>query len=140
MGNDNILKSMTSFSTHITNLNKIFKNIKSEIVADFVHSDQYGLIITTNNITSSSNLSTIENYIKNVNNMKLNDIMIPHLSWSKSYLKIIVIPYLMENTNILINSSIFEAIIKNTHIFNNVILTSKPQVIKTLPKLDIVII
>jgi len=74
MSNDNILKFMTSSSSHITNLNRAFKNIKSEIVADF---DQHRLIITTNKIVSPSDLYTIENYIKNVNNIKSNNIITP---------------------------------------------------------------
>jgi len=137
MSNDNILKFITSSSSHITNLNRAFKNIKSEIVADF---DQHRLIITTNKIVSPSDLCTIENYIKNVNNIKSNNIITPWLPQSKSYLKIIGISYLMENTNTLVNSSIVKAIIKNMHIFNNVTLTSKPWVIKALPKVDMVII
>ena len=39
MSNDNISKFIISFSSHITNLNRAFKNIKSEIVADFIYSD-----------------------------------------------------------------------------------------------------
>ena len=39
-----------------------------------------------------------------------------------------------------INSSIIEIILKNNHIFNNVSLTSKPQVIKVLSKLDMAIV
>ena len=46
----------------------------------------------------------------------------------------------MEDTNILINSSIVESIIKSTHILNDVYLTSKLYVIKVSPKSDIVII
>jgi len=44
----------------------------------------------------------------------------------------------MENTNISINFSIVET--KNNHIFNNVFPTSKSQIIKALPKLDMAII
>jgi len=39
---------MTSSSLHIANLNRTFKNINSEIVADSIHFDQHRLIITTN--------------------------------------------------------------------------------------------
>ena len=48
MSNDNISKFMTSSSLHIANLNRAFKNINPEIVADSIHFDQHGLIITTN--------------------------------------------------------------------------------------------
>ena len=39
-----------------------------------------------------------------------------------------------------INSSIVKTILKNNHIFNNILLASKPQVIKALSKLDIAIV
>ena len=64
----------------------------------------------------------------------------PHLPQFKSYLKIIGIPSLIENTNIPINSSVVETILKNNYIFNNISLALKPQVIKILPKLDMVIV
>jgi len=44
----------------------------------------------------------------------------------------------MEITNIPINSSVVET--KNNHIFNNVFLTSKFQIIKALHKLDMAIV
>ena len=50
------------------------------------------------------------------------------------------IPYLIKNTNIPINSSVVETILKNNHIFNNIFLASKPQIIKALPKSNIVIV
>ena len=75
MSNDNVLNFIKSSSSHIAKLNRVFKNIKSEIVANFVQSDQYGIIITTNKVTSILDLYTIENYIKNTNNINSNDII-----------------------------------------------------------------
>ena len=49
------------------------------------------------------------------------------------------IPYLLEDTNIFITSDIVERLIKTTHIFNNVILASKPRVIKALSKSDMAV-
>jgi len=46
----------------------------------------------------------------------------------------------MENINIPISFNVVKSIIKNTHIFNDIILASKPRVIKVSPKLDMVII
>jgi len=46
----------------------------------------------------------------------------------------------MENTNMPINSSIVETILKENHIFNNISFTSKPQVIKMLSKSDMAIV
>ena len=39
MSNVNKAKFMESSSTHITNLNRVLKNIKSEVIADFIHID-----------------------------------------------------------------------------------------------------
>ena len=124
IGNNNILKIILSADNHILNINRKLKNLKSDIIADFVWADHYSFIITTNKVVLSSDLSTIKSYIKNVDSLELNDILTPHLSQSKSYLKIIGISYLVENTNIPINFSYMENMIKNTHFFNNVILVS----------------
>jgi len=65
----------------------------------------------------------------------------PHLPQSKSFLKIIDIPY-FPNGNLQehLNSLDVENIIKQNHIFNNVTLASKPRVIKVSPKSDMAII
>ena len=62
------------------------------------------------------------------------------LPQSKSYLKIISIPYLQENIITPIILSVVEDVIKKNHIFNNIILISKPCIIKVSPKLDMAII
>ena len=140
MDNNNISKFILSSNKYVTNINRALKNIKSEIMADFVHTDHCGLIIITNKVASQSDLSTIENYIKNIDVIESEDIITPHLPQSKSYLKIISTPYNLEGINIPINSSIIETIIKSIHIFNNVCLTSKPHIIKVLSKSDMMII
>ena len=73
----------------------------------------------------------------NVENVNLEYIEAPRLPQLKFYLKIICISYLMENTNM---SDFIKSIIKSNHIFNNLSLKSKPQVIETLSKSDIAII
>jgi len=90
----------------------------------------------TNKVALPSNLSTIEKYIKNINVIESDNIMVPRLSQSKSYLKILDILYLIKNTNISITSNIVERIIKSMHIFNDVVLASKLRVIKASSKLD----
>jgi len=89
----------------------------------------------TNKVVSNSELQMIENYVKTTNGVEAS-----RLPQSKFYLKIIGIPFLQENTNTSINSSIVKDIIKRNYIFNNIILASKPHIIKVSPKLDITII
>jgi len=68
--------------------------------------------IITNKVASLSNLQVIENFVRNIKNVNSEAIEISRLSQSKFYLKIIGI----------------------------LLLISKPQVIKALPKSDIAII
>ena len=75
--------------------------------------------------------------MKNINS---ENIELPRLLQSKSYLKIIGISYLIENSNISILSDFAEMIIKSNHVFNNLSLVSKLQVIKASPKFNMAII
>jgi len=88
----------------------------------------------------SLELQTIEDYIKNANHIKAEGVENPYLPQSKTYLKIIDIPYLVENTNTFIISVMVENIIKNNHIFKNIVLVLKPHIIKVSPKSDMAII
>ena len=70
---------MESSSAYITNLNRALKNIKSEVMADFVCIDQTDIIIVSNKVTSSLNLQTIKKYIKNTNLINSNKVNAPQL-------------------------------------------------------------
>ena len=58
----------------------------------------------------------------------------------KSYLKIIGLLYIQKHSNFLITPKIIEKVIKETHIFNDIVLASKPYIIKASPKSDMAII
>jgi len=47
---------MKELSTHVANINRVLKNIKSEVMADFICSDNRDIIITTNKIVSTLDL------------------------------------------------------------------------------------
>ena len=99
-----------------------------------------GITIVTNKVTLASDLQTIENYVKTANHINSTRVEVLCLSQSKSYLKIIGIPYYQENSSSPITSNVVEDIIKQNHIFNNVVLASKLHIIKVSPKLDIAIV
>ena len=55
--NNNIVKEFIKRSSeHIVNINCALKMIKSNTIANFIHVDSKGIIITTNNISSGSDL------------------------------------------------------------------------------------
>jgi len=43
---------MAKLSKHVTNINYLLKNIKLNIVADFIWADSNGIIVKTNSITT----------------------------------------------------------------------------------------
>ena len=140
MSNNNKMKFILDSSSHIANINKALKNIKLDIKADFVQSEQSDIIITTNKVATQLNLQTIEQYVKSTNHIETEKVKTPYLPQSKLYLKIIGIPYLIENTNSPITVDVVEATIKNNHIFNNIAIALRSRVIKISPKLNIAII
>ena len=126
--------------SHIININCTLKNIKSNICADFISLDSKGIIIATNNIASNSDLQKIEKYIKNSLKANDNSIASPRLPQLKSYLKIIGIPYFVDKSSTCIISEDIECILKNNHIFNDIILVSRLHIIKVSSKSDMVVV
>ena len=43
MNSDNIMRFIKKSSFYITNLNRSLKNIKSDVLVDFIHSDPLGI-------------------------------------------------------------------------------------------------
>ena len=94
----------------------------------------------TNKVALSLDLQMIENYIENAKHINVDEVEVPRLPQSKSYLKIIGIPYLYKNIVTPITLSMVKDVIKKNHIFNNIFLASKPHIIKVSPKSDMAII
>jgi len=67
MNNKNKARFVESLSKHITNLNKALKNIKLDVMTDFIHINQAGITIVTNKVTTPLDLEIIKRYIKNTN-------------------------------------------------------------------------
>jgi len=140
MSNETARKCAKDASMHIISINHAFKTIKSNIMADLICIEDKGIIISTNNVASPSDLQEIKKCVKSSLLNNADQISLPRLPQSKSYLKIIGIPYLNEQSNICISPEDIEKILKSNHIFNNVVLVSRPRVIKVSLKSDIAII
>ena len=107
----NFNKFIVLSNKHISNINRDLKNIKLDIMADFIQADHRRLVITTNKAAFTLDFNTIKRYIRNVNTINSNNIISPRLFQSKFYLKILDILYLIENTNISIFSDVAEIIL-----------------------------
>ena len=56
MSNDNTISFTKNSGLHVANINKLLRNAKSDIVVDFIRSNQIGLIIVTNKVANQSDL------------------------------------------------------------------------------------
>ena len=65
---------MAKANTHITNINRLLKGVKFTTSIDFIHADNKGILITTNNAAFASDLNIIEKYIKELNNVDYDNI------------------------------------------------------------------
>jgi len=133
-------KYIKDTSNHISSINQALKVIKLSIIANFIYVDNRDIIISTNNITSPSNLQEVKKIVKNSLQDNDDQIAFSRLPQLKSYLKIVRIPYLNKQTNACILSEDIKKILKSNYIFNNIVLASRPQVIKISPKSDMAII
>jgi len=98
MSNINQKNFMKESSAHVANLNRTLKNIKLEVTVNFVCFDTSGIIVVTNKVANLSDLQAIKHYVKDTNYINLNKVDSPRLPQSKSYLKIISLPYLQEDS------------------------------------------
>ena len=61
--NSNIF--MKNSTTHVANINRLLRNVKLEVLVDYIRSDPLGISVITNKISLQSNLQIIDQYVKN---------------------------------------------------------------------------
>ena len=133
---------MKNSSTHVANINRSLRNAKSNVLVDYIRSDNTGISVVVNKIAQQSDISIINNYLKNLNDINSLQVEDAHLLMSKSYLKITRIPYFpyLDNRQTKLSSDDIQNILKQNHIFDNISLASKPRVIKVSPKSDMALV
>ena len=48
INNNTFIRNLT---THVANINRLFKNTKSEVLVDYIHSDFLGILVVTNKVS-----------------------------------------------------------------------------------------
>jgi len=123
----------------ITNINTGLKNSNSKTIANFIKLVDNRVIININQATLS-HMSVIIKIIKNTTNINSNSIKNSHLPKSKLYLKVVGLSYYVKTTNTLVTPFLAKEVLKNTYIFNDIILVSKPCIIKAVSNSDLAVI
>ena len=125
----------------MANINRLLCNAKSDVLVDYIRSDNTGITVITNKVTQQSNMSIIDQFVKYSNDINSLQVEKPRLPKSKSYLKIIgILYYPHANSQEKLTSNDIETILKQNHIFDNISLASKLRVIKVSPKSNIAIV
>ena len=57
-------KFIKDLNLHVTNINCALKGIASKTIVNFIRVEDKGIVVTTNNISSNSDLQEIKNYVK----------------------------------------------------------------------------
>jgi len=141
MSAENVSSFMKNSSTNMANINRQLRNAKTDILVDYIRFDSNGITIITNKVTQPSDLTIIDQFVKNSYDLNALQVEESRLPKSKSYLKIIGIPfYPHANSQDRLTSADIEIILRQNHIFDNVILASKPRVIKVSQKSDMAIV
>ena len=141
MSSDNNSNFMKNSAIHVANINRQLRNAKSKVLVNYIHSDPLGISVITSKVSQQSDLQIIDQYIKNSSDINTLQVDEPRFPQSKSYLKIISIPFFPHsNSQDHLTSSDVKLILKQNQIFDNVNLASKPRVIKVLPKSDMSIV
>ena len=99
MNKKNTTNFVKNSSVHIININRHLKNIKLDIIANFICVKNKRVVIATNKIASTLDLQTIEKYVKSSQYINADYVKSSKLPQLKFYLKIISISYLSEQTN-----------------------------------------
>ena len=73
MNNNNKIKFIEDSCNHVTNINRVLKSIKLEVMVNFIYSDQLRVIIITNKVV----FQTIKSYIKNAKHIKAEEVKVP---------------------------------------------------------------
>jgi len=60
MSSDNAASFMKNSSLNVANINRELRNAKTEVLVDYIRSDNTGIVVVTNKVAQQSNLSIID--------------------------------------------------------------------------------
>ena len=120
MSKENINTFMQNSSLYVANINRQLRNVKLEVLVDYICSEPLGITIITSKVSKQSDLLIIDQYVKNLNDINALQVKQPRLPKLKSYLKITGIPfYPHANSQERLTSNNIETILKQNQIFDH---------------------
>ena len=96
--------------------------------------------MSTNSVASVAELEVIKQWLKKTAGLSESTEVEPHLSQSKSFLKILGILYWDSKSSLSITSTQVETALSNSPLFESTILVFIPHIIKASPSSDMLVI
>ncbi|KAF5347006.1 hypothetical protein D9756_011009 [Leucocoprinus leucothites] len=113
---------------------------QSKLRVESVRESYNGISIATSGVATSADLETIKSWLKKA--WQLGDAIPvePRLPQSKSFLKIVGVPYWVANSSNPLSPAFVEQALSQSSLFENVILAARPRVMKASPKSDTAVV
>ena len=93
ISSNNAVSFMKNSSLNVASINRELRNAKTKVLVDYIRSDNTGIVVITNKVAQQSDLSIIDRYVKNSNDINFLQVEDSRLPKFKLYLKIIGIPF-----------------------------------------------
>ena len=69
MSGENINSFTKSLSLHVANINRLLCNAKLDVLVNYIRSDNTGITVITNKVAQQSDMSIIDQYVRNSNDI-----------------------------------------------------------------------
>jgi len=127
-------------ATAVESCNRGLVEAHSKLRVELVCKAWDRISMSTNFAASATELEVIKQWLKKVTGLAASTVVEPRLPQSKSFLKILGVPYWGNNSSLPITQAQVESVIANTPIFEEVVLASHPRIMKASPSSDMFVI
>jgi len=79
MSKVNINNILTLANEHVANINRALKNVKSNILVNFIYLDKLEIIIVSNLVVLQLDFLVMERYVKSIDNVSSDDVQVLRL-------------------------------------------------------------
>ena len=124
----------------VQSCNKGLVEARSKLRVESVHKAWDGVSMSTNSVASLAELEVIKQWLKKTAGLGESTEVEPCLPQSKSFLKILGVPYWDSKSSLPITPAQVEAALSNSPLFEGVSLASMPHIMKASPSSDMSVI
>ena len=124
----------------VLSCNKGLVEACSKLRVESVHKAWDGVSMSTNSVVSAAELEVIKQWLKKTAGLGESTEVEPRLPQSKSFLKILSVPYWDSKSSLPITPAQVEAALSNSPLFEGISLASTPCIMKASPSSDMSVI